>query len=84
MHSGDLQASVKGPLLFRIFVNDLPDVLEALTLLFADYVELVTRRTQNMNFHSSFTAAWAWSKNWDLPILLSATISQLDEKFPCD
>ncbi len=68
MHSGVPQGSVIGPLLFLLFVNDLPDVLETLTLLFADYVNMVTRRSQSMNLHSSLTAAWDWSKKWDLPI----------------
>ncbi len=54
MHSGVPQGSV----------NDLPDVLETMTLLFADDVKMVTRRSQSMNL----TAAWDWSKKWDLPI----------------
>ncbi len=36
------------------FVNDLPDVLEALTLLFAEDVKMVPQRTQDMNFHRLF------------------------------
>ncbi len=44
IHSGVLQGSVIGPLLFLLFVNDLPDVLEALALLFADDVKMVTRQ----------------------------------------
>ncbi len=39
------QGSVIGPFLFLLFVNDLPDVLDALTLLFEDDVEMVTRRS---------------------------------------
>ncbi len=51
-----------GPLLFLFFVYDLPDVLEALTLRFADDVKIVTRRTHKMNLHSYLTAAWDRSK----------------------
>ncbi len=68
MHSGFPQGSVIGPFLFLLSVNDPPDVLEALTLLFADDVKMVTRRSQSMNLHSSLTATWDWSKKWDLPI----------------
>ncbi len=67
MHSGVPQGSMIGPLLFLLFVNDLPDVLETMTLLVADDVKMVTRRSQSMNIHSSVTAAWDWSKKWDLP-----------------
>ncbi len=42
MHSGVPQGAVIGPFLFLLFVNDLSDVLEALTLLFADDVKMVT------------------------------------------
>ncbi len=59
---------VVGPLLSLLFVNYLYDALEALKLLFADDVKLVTGRTQNMNPHRSLTAAWDWLKKWDLSI----------------
>ncbi len=61
-HSGIPQGSVICPLLFLLFVNDIPDVIGALTLLFADDVKMATRRSQSMNLYSSLTAAW------DLPI----------------
>ncbi len=57
MHSNVPQGSVIGPLLVLLFMNELPDVLEALTLLFPDDVKMFTRRTQNINLHSSLTAA---------------------------
>ncbi len=83
MHNGVPQGSVIGPLLFLLFVNGLPDILEALTLLFADDVKLMTRRTQNMNLHSSLTVALDWSKKWDLPINPAKcnNTSHLGEKF---
>ncbi len=83
MLSGVLQGSVIGPLLFLLFVNGLPDVLEALTLLFADDVKLVSRWTQNMNLHSSLTVALDWWEKWDQPINPAKcnNISQLGEKF---
>ncbi len=52
------QGSVIGPLVFLVSVNGLADVLEALTLLFADDVKMVTRRSQSMNLHGSLTAEW--------------------------
>ncbi len=39
------QDSVLGPVLVLLFVNDLTDLLEALTLLFVDDVTMVTQRT---------------------------------------
>ncbi len=57
--------------MFRLFVNDFPNALEALKLLFVGDVKMVTPRTQNMNLHSSLIAAWGWSQKCDLPINLA-------------
>ncbi len=57
MCSGVPQGSAIGPFLFILFVNDLPDALVALTLLFADDVKMVTPRTHNMHLHSFRIAA---------------------------
>ncbi len=68
MNSSVPQVSVMSPRLLFLSVNDLSDALEELTLLFVDHVIMGTRGTQNMHLHSSLTAAWGWSKKWDLPI----------------
>ncbi len=79
MHSGVPRGSVIGPLLFLLFVNDLPGVLEALALLFADDVKMVTRRTLNMNLHGFLTGRINGACRSILP---NANISQFGEKFP--
>ncbi len=68
MPSGVLQGSMIGPLLFLLFVNDLPNALEALSLLFVDDVKSVTHRTQNINLERSLITVWSWSKKWGLLI----------------
>ncbi len=53
MHSDVPQGSVIDSLLFLISVNDFPDALKALTLLFTDDVKMVIRRAQNISLYSS-------------------------------
>ncbi len=50
-----------GGISLLLFVNDLPDALEALTLLFTHDVKMVTLRTQNLNLHSRLIAVRDWS-----------------------
>ncbi len=58
VRSGVPQGSVIGQLMFLLSLNDLPGVIETLTLLFADDVKMVTQRSQSMNLHSFLTAAF--------------------------
>ncbi len=50
IHSGVPQGSVIGPLLFHLFVKDLPNDLETLTLLFADDVKMVVTEYELSQF----------------------------------
>ncbi len=71
------------PLLFLLFVNDLPDVLETMTLIFADDVKMVTRRSQSMNFAVLLLLHGPGRRNGTYrSTLLNATIPQSGEKFP--
>ncbi len=59
--SGVPQGSVIGPLLFLLFVNDLPSDINVTTLLFADDVKMNLSCSKRKFF-------WNWSVNWDFPI----------------
>ncbi len=66
--SGVPQGSVLGPILFLIFVNDLPDVLSGNVLLFADDVKLISARSQYEDLHQNLQAAFQRSEDCDLPL----------------
>ncbi len=67
-HSGIPQGSVIGPLLFLLYINDLPVALGDSAFLFADDVKMVYPRSQSSRLLSSLSSAWAWAEKWDLPI----------------
>ncbi len=66
--SGAPQGSVLGPILFLIYVNDLPDLLQVKVLLFADDVELISQRSHAQTLQNDLTKAYEWSKYWNLPL----------------
>ncbi len=70
------EGSMRGRLLFLLFVNGLPDALETLTLLFADDAKMVTF-TVLLLLHGTGQRNGTYRS-----ILLNATISQWGEKFP--
>ncbi len=53
MHSGVPRGSMIGPLLFLLFVNDLPDVLETLTLLLGPSLMHLRGPSSIKHFHQS-------------------------------
>src|SRR4030088_2241731 len=73
--SGIPQGSVLGPLLFVIFVNDLPDCLsaDAKSKLFADDLKLIQCLHSSDDLEvlqSNVNSVLKWSTDWQLPIAL--------------
>lgn len=63
--SGVPQGSVLGPILFTIFVNDLPDSVESICKIFADDTKIYSRAAKEENtLHRDLTRLEAWSKTW--------------------
>ena len=65
--SGVPQGSFLGPLLFLVFINDLPDILEGKILMFADDVKLIAPRTLYHSTHKNMRSVCKWAEAWDLP-----------------
>ncbi len=66
--SGVPQGSVIGPILFLIYVNDLPDHLSADSPLYADDVKLIAPRNRHDILQNSLNINASWSKDWELDL----------------
>jgi Reverse transcriptase (RNA-dependent DNA polymerase)/Endonuclease-reverse transcriptase len=71
--SGVPQGSVLGPLLFLIFINDLPNILPKgiNCVMFADDLKIfceVSSESQHENIQKAIDAVYSWSKTWQLSL----------------
>jgi hypothetical protein len=67
--SGIPQGSVLGPVLFIIFINDLPDELSSYVKIFADDTKIfraITSAQDNTDLQADLDALLAWSRKWQL------------------
>ena len=67
--SGVLQGSILGPLLFLVYVNDLPSVTDPSIGLFADYSKCYRTILNSLdctNLQNDLDVIFEWSKDWRL------------------
>ena len=68
--SGIPQGSILGPILFLIFINDLPNTAVSTTKLFADDTKLyrpVSSVQDKEILQDDLDRLWEWSEKWQLP-----------------
>ena len=69
MTSGVPQGSVLGPILFKMFVNDIPSVVSSSTLLFADDTKMfhiVKNSDDHTVLQHDLNLLYEWSVRWQL------------------
>ena len=64
--SGIPQGSVLGPILFVIFINDLPEGLKSVCGIFADDTKIHNKCKYHKTIQSDITKLEAWSETWQL------------------
>ena len=72
--SGIPQGSILGPLLFIIFINDLPDCVKSICKIFADDTKLYDKVSNQKQLQEDLLALIDWSNKWQLKFNLSKCI----------
>ena len=68
------QGSVLGPLLFNIYVSDIPSVVDSQTLMFADDTKIfrkILSKSDFLQFQQDINNLFAWSVKWQLKFNVS-------------
>ena len=65
--SGVPQGSVLGPILFVLYINDMPKVVENTCKLFADDAKLSGKATNSVSIQNDLNNLTEWSLTWQLP-----------------
>ena len=68
--SGIPQGSILGPILFLIYINDMPEVVKSMCILFADDAKLfgkVNVREEDTTLQNDIDSLVSWSEKWQLP-----------------
>ena len=64
--SGIPQGSILGPILFLIFINDLPDCVQSISTIFADDTKAYNTCDKSDILQEDIKALQEWSKKWQL------------------
>ena len=79
--SGIIQGSVLGPVLFLVFINDFPHVIEVLLKLFADDAKVYNIISNLNDVHPSQRSvdnAGRWSIDWDMLFNIKNVCYEMD------
>ena len=66
VNSGIPQGSILGPVLFIVFINDLPDVVKSTFKIFADDTKIYNSHLNNKTLQNDLYNLLDWSQTWQL------------------